>query len=148
MNRAVSYGIAFAAALLVLPVLEALFYFVISDGPQSLRGGFEPDQVAKYVGVLIYTASLTMLVLAVSAAVVLSAAKLAGRFNALFVVSASVPVAVAAAHIAALVLEPDDFPLPAGMWFVATLGGVIASATFCAFARVPVKGTLSENFGS
>ena len=136
--RAFSYVSAAVAALLILPALEALFYFVISDAPQSVRGGFEPSYVSKYVGIFFYTASLTILVVAASAAVVLSLAKLSSNFNAAFIVLVSAPVAVGAAHVACLVLEPDDFPLPIGIWIVAMIGGVVASGTFCAFAGAPL----------
>jgi hypothetical protein len=146
--RALSYGLAAVAALLVLPAIEALFYFVISGGPQSLRGGFEPGHVSKYIGIFFYTASLTMLVVAASAAVVLLLAKLSASFNAAFIVLVSAPVAVAAAHVAALVLEPDDFPLPLGIWIVAMIGGVVASGTFCAFARVPLRAAPARTEGA
>lgn len=142
MSRVQSYGLAPAAALLILPAIQAVFYFVVSEGPQSLRGGFEAEAVARYAGIFAFVAALTVLTVGACAALVLLLAKLTSNFNALFIVGVSAPVAIIAAQIAALVLEPDDFPLPLVLWAVAAVGGLICSAVFCAAARVPLRRAL------
>jgi hypothetical protein len=124
-------------ALLVLPLMEIIFFFGISGGRQSLRGGFDIGHVDKYIGIVFfYLIPHALLLVGSLGVVVLLVAKLVGKFRSPFILLASLPAAIVGIHVYMLILEPDDFPLPAGLWLLAAFAGAASALTFCLVGRV------------
>lgn len=141
--RPIRYFLAAVTALLVLPLLEAIFFFVISGGEQSLRGGFNQGHVDKYLGIWLWLASWTTAIVAAAGLVVLGIARLARRFSTPSIVGVSLPVAIVAGPTF-LSLSGSNASFAIDVWVIAALCGAVASLTFCLVAGVPWRSGSKE----
>lgn len=107
---------------------------------------FDIGHVNKYVEIVFFhVIPQTLLLAGLLGVVVLLVAKVAGQFRSPFILSASLPAAIMGIHIYMLILEPDDFPLPVGLWLLAAFAGAVSALTFCLLARVPWRASADNS---